>query len=37
VAVGSAGRPGLSLKAATEQNAVNEALADCVKSDSVAT
>jgi adenylate cyclase len=34
VAVGSAGRPGVSLKAATEQNAVNEALANCVKSDS---
>jgi class 3 adenylate cyclase len=34
VAVGAAGRPGLSLKAATEQNAINEALANCVKSDS---
>ncbi|MFO1110394.1 MAG: adenylate/guanylate cyclase domain-containing protein [Bradyrhizobium sp.] len=34
VAVGAAGRPGLSLKAASEQNAVNEALANCVKSDS---
>ena len=34
VAVGSAGRPGLSLKAATEQNAINEALANCVRSDS---
>ena len=26
--------PGLSLKAANEQNAINEALANCVKSDS---
>jgi class 3 adenylate cyclase len=34
VAVGSAGRPGVSLKAASEQSAVNEALANCVKSDS---
>lgn len=34
VAVGAAGRPGLSLKAASEQTAVNEALANCVKSDS---
>jgi adenylate cyclase len=34
VAVGAAGRPGLSLKAATEQNAINEALANCVRSDS---
>jgi hypothetical protein len=34
VAVGAAGGPGLSLKAATEQAAVNEALANCVKSDS---
>jgi class 3 adenylate cyclase len=34
VAVGTAGRPGLSLKAASEQNAINEALANCVKSDS---
>ena len=34
VAVGAAGRPGLSLKAASEQNAINEALANCVKSDS---
>jgi class 3 adenylate cyclase len=34
VAVGSAGRPGLSLKAASEQNAINESLANCVKSDS---
>lgn len=32
VAVGAAGRPGL--KAATEQAAVNDALADCVKRDS---
>ena len=34
VAVGAAGLPGVSLKAASEQNAVNEALANCVKSDS---
>jgi adenylate cyclase len=34
VAVGAAGRPGLALKAASEQNAVNEALGDCVKHDS---
>jgi adenylate cyclase len=34
VAVGAAGRPGLSLKAASEQNAINESLANCVKSDS---
>jgi adenylate cyclase len=34
VAVGTVGRPGLSLKAASEQNAINEALANCVKSDS---
>jgi class 3 adenylate cyclase len=34
VAVGTAGRPGMSLKAASEQNAINEALANCVKSDS---
>lgn len=34
VAIGAAGRPGLALKAATEQNAINEALANCVKSDS---
>jgi adenylate cyclase len=34
VAVGAAGRPGLGLKAATEQAAVNAALADCVKRDS---
>lgn len=34
VAVGAAGRPGLSLKAANEQNAVNEALGNCVKHDS---
>jgi class 3 adenylate cyclase len=33
VAVGAAGRPGLGLKAATEQAAVNDALADCVKRD----
>lgn len=34
VAVGAAGRPGLALKAATEQSAINQALANCVKSDS---
>ncbi len=34
VAVGAAGRTGLGLKAATEQTAVNAALADCVKRDS---
>jgi class 3 adenylate cyclase len=34
IAVGAAGRPGLGLKAANEQAAVNQALANCVKSDS---
>jgi adenylate cyclase len=34
VAVGTAGRPGLALKAANEQSAVNEALGNCVKRDS---
>jgi adenylate cyclase len=34
VAVGASGRPGLALKAASEQNAVNEALGNCVKRDS---
>jgi adenylate cyclase len=34
VAVGAAGRPGVSVNAATEQNAINEALANCVRSDS---
>jgi adenylate cyclase len=34
VAVGTAGRPGLGLKAADEQTAVNAAIADCVKHDS---
>jgi adenylate cyclase len=34
VAVGTAGRPGLGLKAVDEQTAVNSALADCVKHDS---
>jgi len=34
VAVGVSGRPGLALKAANEQNAVNEALGNCVKRDS---
>jgi len=33
VAVGTAGRPGLGLKAATEQAAVNAALAECAKRD----
>ena len=33
VAIGSAGRPGLALKAASEQDAVNGALADCTKHD----
>ena len=30
----AAGRPGLALKAASQQNAINESLANCVKSDS---
>jgi adenylate cyclase len=34
VAVGSARRPGLSVKQANEQAAVNEALSECVKRDS---
>jgi adenylate cyclase len=34
IAVGAAGRPGLSLRAANEQSAINEALGNCVKSDS---
>lgn len=34
VAVGAAGRPGLGLKAADEQTAVNSALAECAKRDS---
>lgn len=34
VAVGTAGHPGLGLKAADEQTAVNAALADCAKHDS---
>ncbi|MEH2559751.1 class 3 adenylate cyclase [Bradyrhizobium algeriense] len=33
VAIGAAGRPGLGLKAATEQAAVSGALAECVKRD----
>ena len=33
VAVGAAGRPGLGLKAATEQAAVSDALAECAKRD----
>ncbi len=34
VAVGASGHPGLALKAANEQDAINEALGDCVKRDS---
>jgi hypothetical protein len=34
VAVGASRRPGLALQAANEQNAVNEALGNCVKHDS---
>jgi hypothetical protein len=34
VAVGTAGRPGLGLKAASEQSAINDALGDCAKRDS---
>jgi class 3 adenylate cyclase len=34
VAIGSSGHPGLALKAASEQNAVNDALGDCTKHDS---
>jgi adenylate cyclase len=34
VAVGVAGRPGLALKETSEQNAVNDALGNCVKHDS---
>jgi adenylate cyclase len=34
VAVGTAGHPGLGLKAADEQTAINSALADCAKRDS---
>jgi class 3 adenylate cyclase len=34
VAVGAAGRPGLGLKAATEQAAVNAAIAECARRDS---
>ena len=34
VAIGASLRPGLALKAANEQNAVNEALGNCVKHDS---
>jgi class 3 adenylate cyclase len=34
VAVGAAGRPGLALKAANEQDAINDALGNCVKHDS---
>jgi class 3 adenylate cyclase len=34
VAVGTSGRPGVGLKAASEQNAVNDALGNCAKRDS---
>ena len=34
VAVGTSGHPGLALKAASEQNAINEALSNCARSDS---
>jgi adenylate cyclase len=34
VAVGSSGHPGLALKAANEQDAVNGALANCARQDS---
>ena len=34
VAVGAGGRPGLALKAANEQDAVNDALGNCVRRDS---
>ena len=34
VAVGSAGRTGMGLSASSEQNAINEALGNCVKRDS---
>jgi adenylate cyclase len=34
VAVGAAGRPGLGLKAASEQNAVSDALGNCARRDS---
>jgi len=34
VAVGVSGRPGLALKAANEQTAINDALADCARHDS---
>jgi hypothetical protein len=33
VAVGASGRPGLALKANNEQDAVNDALGNCVKQD----
>ncbi len=34
VAVGTSGHPGLALKAASEQNAISEALSNCARSDS---
>jgi len=33
VAIGTSGRPGLGLKAASEQNAINDALGNCAKRD----
>ena len=33
VAVGTTGRPGLSVKAASEQNAISDALGECAKHD----
>ena len=33
IAVGTAGRPGMALKAASEQSAIDEALGNCVKRD----
>jgi class 3 adenylate cyclase len=33
VAVGASGRPGLGLKAASEQNVINDALSNCARSD----
>jgi adenylate cyclase len=34
LAVGAQGRPGLGLKASSEQNAIDDALGDCAKRDS---
>jgi adenylate cyclase len=33
VAVGTSGHPGLALKAASEQNAINDAMGNCAKND----